>query len=454
VEKGQAVSRESAGSRVQPLAAAEPLLEAFMTFPLPLALLDKDGRPELFNTRFLARFGGQGLDPVQMQALIREAALPAPTQERLVELGGEAPLRLLRTPRGLLLIAGLLADAEQGAAELEALRARVGDLERLAATDHLTGAWNRSHLDRIIESELARSQASHQPLSLILLDIDHFKRVNDTYGHAVGDSVLREMVVVVRGCTRAADLLFRWGGEEFVVLVPSAGHRHAAGVAEKLRQAVEGHVFPVAERVTISLGVAEHAPGEDVASWFQRLDASLYEAKRQGRNRVVVSPQGDSDVWAAQALPAVLHLEWQEAYECGDPAIDREHRELFTLGNCLIEAALRDPPEPDAVAAALQVLLTHVLAHFRGEEAILEHLRYAHLEEHRRAHAGLLRRALAMQADLAAGRAPLGAVIEFLVQDVVARHMLVVDRAYYPLLHHAVLPGHGPPDSQAQTRRT
>ena len=418
------------------LEAAEPLLEAFMTFPLPVALLDNQGRPELFNARFLARFGGQGLDADHIQALVREAVQPLPVQEQLVELGAEAPLRLLRTPRGLLLIAGLLTGAENGG-ELEALRARVGDLERLAATDHLTGAWNRIHLDRILGSELARSQTSHQPLTLILLDIDHFKRVNDTHGHAVGDVVLQELVAVVRGCTRAADLLFRWGGEEFVVLVPSAGYRHAGGVGEKLRRAVEGHAFPVAGRVTISLGVAEHAPGEDAAAWFQRLDAALYEAKRGGRNRVVVSPQGDSDAWAAQTTPAALHLAWQEAYECGEPVIDGEHRELFVLGNRLIEAALRDPPEPAAVAAALQILLTHVLNHFRDEEAVLERLHYAHLEEHRRAHAGLLRRALAMQADLAAGRAPLGAVIEFLVQDVVARHMLVVDRAYYPLFQTA-----------------
>ncbi len=321
--------------------------------------------------------------------------------------------------------------------ELDALRARIGDLEQLAATDHLTGAWNRAHLDRVIEPELARSLANRQPLSLIMFDIDHFKNINDTFGHAVGDTVLRELVQLVHSRIRASDLLFRWGGEEFVVLLSSAGYRRAESVAESLRQAVASHTFEGAGVVTVSLGVAEHDGDEDAATWFRRLDAALYEGKQSGRNRVVVARRGNSDIWATEGGGSVLHLIWLEGYECGDPTIDAEHRELFLLANKLIDAALPAQVKPVEVRAALGEFLAHMQRHFSDEEAILAQLHYDNLAEHRRAHAGLIRRALAMVAQLDAGELSLGTIVEFLAQDVVARHLAVMDRAFFPLFRKA-----------------
>lgn len=162
-------------------------------------------------------------------------------------------------------------------------------LERHAHVDELTGLLNRRAFDHALS--IAVEQAAHQPapLSLIAFDLDAFKRVNDTYGHPVGDRVLRELAVLARREGRAGDVLARWGGEEFVWLLPGADLPAAARAAERLRAAVEAHDFRVG-RVTLSLGVALSRPDDDPGTLFRRADDLLYAAKRGGRNRVEVDP--------------------------------------------------------------------------------------------------------------------------------------------------------------------
>jgi diguanylate cyclase (GGDEF)-like protein/hemerythrin-like metal-binding protein len=332
----------------------------------------------------------------------------------------------------VLLIAGYPGTSDYES-ELDRLRDRVGVLELLAATDHLTGAWSRGHFDRSIDAELARDTAGRQPLSLVLFDIDHFKRINDEFGHAVGDSVLRELVDLVQSRTRASDSLFRWGGDEFVILAASAGYRGAERLAENLRRTVAGHSFQTVGATTLSVGVVERVETESAPALFSRLDAALYAAKEAGRNRVVVDRRGDSDLWLVKASASPLHLQWHEAYESGDATIDGEHRELFELANQLISAAAQAEAEPERFGAALDALLEHARHHFVDEEAILAAHGYADLEQHKRAHAGLLRRAVFLRERVDEGKATLGAIVEYLAQDVIARHMMVVDRAFFPL---------------------
>lgn len=413
------------------------VLESFMEFPIPLAILNPDGYPGRVNFRFREWFGADGFDEASLRALAHE---PNGVWRPVAAKHGGADVRARTLPlqmsqRILLILEDPGGGEHHG--ELDALHARINTLEQLATTDHLTGAWNRAHLDRVIEAELARSQANRQPLSLIMFDIDHFKNINDTFGHAVGDTVLRELVQLVHSRIRASDLLFRWGGDEFVVLLSSVGYRRAESVAESLRLAVASHAFEGAGSLTVSLGVAEHDGDEDAAIWFRRLDESLYEGKQSGRNCVVVARRGNSDVWAAEGGGSALHLVWQEGYECGDPTIDAEHRELFVLANKLIDAVLPEQVQPAAVRTALEEFLAHVQHHFANEEAILTRLHYDDLDKHRCAHAGLIQRALAMTAQLDAGKLSLGVVVEFLAQDVVARHLAVMDRAFFPLFRKA-----------------
>jgi len=415
-----------------PILSDADVLDAFTHFPAPLILLDADGRGARGNARFEEQFRVDSLDAAQWRALV--SAPPGGWHEiSLANRAGHMTpvrVRVARTDQHVLLFVGQ-PDASAATGELENLRGRIGELERLAATDYLTGAWNRAHLGRVIEVEMARSTAGRMPVSLVLLDIDHFKRINDSLGHLAGDQVLCELVTLVRSVVRATDLVFRWGGEEFVVLLSPAGYRHAAIVAENLRKAVATHAFPVAGTVTISLGVAEHDGDEDSATWFKRLDEALYEAKETGRDRVVVARRGNSDAWGAGG-GSVLGLVWSEAFECGNPVIDDEHRELFRLANILIEASLQQDA-PDAIEKPLGKLLAHVQRHFADEEAILERMAYDGLPEHRRAHAGLVKRAVQMAERLKTGEAGVGAIVEFLAQDVVARHLLMVDRAFFPL---------------------
>jgi diguanylate cyclase (GGDEF)-like protein/hemerythrin-like metal-binding protein len=406
----------------------------FADFPLALALLRQDGGIVAVNARFRAAFEASSLETGDVRSLVSSPGADWKSIGLVRKEGGESLVRAraLSAEENVLLVVSdrvIEGPAVEATAEMQQ---RLSQLERLVATDRLTGIWNRAHLDRMIEIEIARSARYQLPLSLVLLDIDHFKRINDRFGHATGDVVLREVVHVVQQQVRGADMLFRWGGEEFVVMTPSTGYRSAERVAEKIRAAVETHDFPAAGRVTVSLGVAEHLPLESAEDWFKRVDKALYAAKEGGRNRAVVDRRGSSDLWAAGAAQ-VIRLQWSETYECGEPTIDSQHRRLFDLANRLIETAMDADRDRGPFNAALEELLAHVARHFADEEGILALRRYAHLEAHRRAHAGLLARAGKLKEKAAAGDVALGELVEFLAHDVVARHLLTADRDFFPL---------------------
>ncbi|RMG14572.1 MAG: diguanylate cyclase [Deltaproteobacteria bacterium] len=168
----------------------------------------------------------------------------------------------------------------------------------LSLTDPLTGTYNRRHLESRLEMEVNRARRFEHALSAIMIDIDHFKHYNDTHGHPMGDRILQEVARILGSQLRRVDTLARYGGEEFTVLLPRVDKAQALEVAEKLRQAVEAQPFPGAEaqplgRVTLSLGVAtfpdDAASGKELLS---RADDALYEAKAQGRNRVVAYAPG------------------------------------------------------------------------------------------------------------------------------------------------------------------
>jgi diguanylate cyclase (GGDEF)-like protein len=161
------------------------------------------------------------------------------------------------------------------------------ELDQLSKTDRLTGLANRLRLDAVLDEELARSQRQGEPLSLILLDIDRFKSVNDTFGHQVGDIVLIEIAKVLKTHTRPYDVVGRWGGEEFLVICSNTSLENAVIAAEKLRMAVESHPIEVAGARTSSFGVATLSEGEPIGEALGRADAALYRAKDAGRNCVM-----------------------------------------------------------------------------------------------------------------------------------------------------------------------
>jgi len=159
------------------------------------------------------------------------------------------------------------------------------DLQRLSTTDQLTGVYNRRSIEDRLENEIKRSRSNESSLAIILLDVDSFKDVNDTFGHNVGDTVLVEIARIIGSNVRSTDFFGRWGGEEFLVVV-SEFVSNVLPFAERLRKVLAEKLHPVAGKVTSSLGVALYLPGETASQLVSRADEALYRAKENGRNRV------------------------------------------------------------------------------------------------------------------------------------------------------------------------
>ena len=162
------------------------------------------------------------------------------------------------------------------------------EIRLLSITDKLTQSFNRLKLDETMEVQFEWSKSSGLPFVIIILDIDHFKLVNDTYGHQIGDRVLIELVTILHNHVRDGDVVGRWGGEEFLIILPNTTLAEATVLAERLRQAVANYAFSTAGRVTISLGVSAFATDNSPESIVSRADTALYLAKEKGRNRVEV----------------------------------------------------------------------------------------------------------------------------------------------------------------------
>ncbi|MGE7694332.1 sensor domain-containing diguanylate cyclase [Lysinibacillus sp. NPDC094177] len=160
------------------------------------------------------------------------------------------------------------------------------ELEKLANTDRLTQIPNRVRLDHVLEKAFELAQNQDVPLSIILLDIDYFKAVNDEFGHQVGDMVLINVAELLKNMIREQDTIGRWGGEEFLVICPQTTLEDAVQLSEKLRQQLENHQFPVVNRKTSSFGVTSYVSGDTLNTLLSRCDKALYQAKEHGRNRV------------------------------------------------------------------------------------------------------------------------------------------------------------------------
>ena len=159
-------------------------------------------------------------------------------------------------------------------------------LEEVWMTDQLTGLFNRSRLDELFDAELRRANRYGTHFSILLLDIDHFKQINDTHGHLVGDDVLYAAAKLLQENIRDVDILGRWGGEEFLFILPNTNQSEALILAEKLRNTLRDHPFTPVNKLTASIGISSFIAGVDADELFKRADDALYRAKAKGRDRV------------------------------------------------------------------------------------------------------------------------------------------------------------------------
>lgn len=262
------------------------------------------------------------------------------------------------------------------------LRQALDQMERTAATDRLTGAWNRRWFEGGAAQLIAVASRGEAPISLILYDLDHFKHINDTFGHPMGDRVLRDVTEAVRSQLRTSDALARWGGEEFIVLCPATTLAGATILAEKIRQAVEAQALPQVGMVTISLGVAQHHRAESLDAWILRADEALYR-----------------------------------------------------ISNRLL-SAVTSGQYPDDAKLQMQLLIAHVAQHFHDEEAILARVGYPELTAHAREHNRLIGQAKALQRQMGGDTADLPGILSYLALDLVKGHIIEWDRRFYNYLVH------------------
>lgn len=198
----------------------------------------------------------------------------------------------LTSPDGEIRQIGLIIyDVTDEAVSRQALEKANQELGKLSRTDHLTGLNNRGYWEQCLQQEFERFIRTQQPTSLILLDIDHFKQVNDTQGHQAGDAVIRQLSDIIRQMIRTTDIAGRYGGEEFGILLLNTPAANAEILAERLRYTVETQPIPYEGEklmVTISLGIAAADNNfADYQSWLEKADQSLYQAKERGRNQFV-----------------------------------------------------------------------------------------------------------------------------------------------------------------------
>ena len=304
-------------------------------------------------------------------------------------------------------------------------------LARQASVDPMTQALNRPIFAERADIELLRSGRHRYKLALVMVDLDHFKAINDTYGHAAGDQVLSIFGDMTRSCLRTMDLFGRWGGEEFLLLLPDTGPSGAKRVSERIRASLDSYRFPCGAQVTASFGVAARRASERLSALVDRADAAMYKAKQSGRNRVVADAE-DVRRESTRKLDAlgVFELHWRKLYSCGIDKIDTEHQQLFSIANRIL-AFLSSDGGTVGMEPLVDELLTHVAIHFKHEEQLLEVRGFPELEAHRLSHRKLLAQALGLAEQFRHQRVTAGALLGFVIHDVVARHMIREDRKYY-----------------------
>lgn len=294
----------------------------------------------------------------------------------------------------------------------------------LSSYDQLTGLLNRTFLNKRAEEEMKRAERFCRPISMLMLDIDHFKQVNDVFGHLKGDEVLKNIARTIVSCLRGGDVVARYGGEEFLMLLPDTTAGKALDAAERIRALVGSSRWLPFGKVTVSIGAAQYINGEAFDDWFRRADAAVYKAKNIGRNQVVAFDTADS-------FPTTrVRLEWKSEWNSGNERIDEEHRKMLELGNQLINISLAGM-DYDKVSEQLELLLSHILFHFDSEEKILFRLGYSDYTEHCGLHKDLTSKALALKEAYVNRSLKQSAFFSFLVDDVIIGHLELEDTKFF-----------------------
>jgi len=302
-------------------------------------------------------------------------------------------------------------------------------LIEISNTDTLTGLKNRHFFDELVKTEIERSNRYNTPLSLIMMDLDRFKRINDTYGHPTGDEVLKKTAATIQSMLRESDVAARVGGEEFMILLPRTDIKKACEIAEKMRKMIENKIHPVAGKVTASFGVAEKGADESADSIFRYVDEALYQAKERGRNGVV-----RYESTTTKNLPmASVHFEWSSDLESGDKILDEQHKALLDIANSLIFMAF-SKIEIKETGTQIDNLIQHIIDHFEYEEQLQMDIGYPDYKQHVRIHKELGDKVLTIKNEYEDRTLKPSEVFSFILDEMVVGHILGEDVKFFPYI--------------------
>lgn len=296
-------------------------------------------------------------------------------------------------------------------------------LKDLAIKDELTELYNRHFLESIIKAEIERAKRYDYPISAAVMDIDNFKKINDKWGHPVGDAILKETARILKENSRESDYLIRIGGEEFVILMPHTNLEGGYTVAEKLRKAIENNTHELVGNYTASFGVAERKSDESYYELYNRMDNALYKAKELGKNYVEKSASGNM-------LKKDTNLEWKEKWSCGEKTIDAQHKELITEIEKMIESSSK-LEDKETMIYTLNRLIHQIEVHFAYEEKILTNIDYKGLGEHKKIHTSLLEKSYGLVEQSINGEIGIKDLLEFMLHDVIMGHLLKEDTKFF-----------------------
>lgn len=300
------------------------------------------------------------------------------------------------------------------------------ELERKYIQDRFTGIYTREYFNFRLKEELSNAHRKKHPISMIYFDLDHFKTVNDEHGHSTGDEVLLNVVAKVRAVIREEDVFSRWGGDEFIILLPYTDYIGAATLAERIRQEIEASPVNQAYGVTASLGYSEWKPNEYHESWFHRTDNALYTSKNSGRNKTTGSDPNQSN-------EVLVKVEWNQNSNSGYSVIDLEHKSILDRCNQIVESALEQSAFDETIRN-VEHLIVELEQHFTDEIQILREANYPDIDNHQRIHDALLKKTneifqKTIRRDITAIE-----FFKFLVMTVVEGHFQHEDTKYFKYL--------------------
>lgn len=293
----------------------------------------------------------------------------------------------------------------------------------MSETDQLTGLLNRVALEKLIANSYLTNSILQSDQVLIMIDIDYFKRVNDKFGHAVGDSVLKEFGLLLKKEVRENEYVFRWGGEEFLILINETEPNQAIRIAERLRIAIEKYIFSGAGLLTASFGVAKYKNKINFEHWFIQVDYALSIAKQNGRNRV----QEWNNIWCAK--DSQVQIKFLDSWLMNNETLDKEHLNLVNIANEILLNIKNDYDEYNIYTNILS--LKDVLKeHFENEEKFLEEKEFKELEDHKIAHKEIIEEFELILEQLKSNNSDIKNILEYVLGEAIVYHMIAYDMKY------------------------